>query len=318
MSVVRAVFDYLHRWYAWVEANKVGLASVGTAVGAVYNGVENGADGLTLVLAVAAVFGALTHLTSTPLSNPKTAQGVPLVPATPSLTVQIPAAQAVQLATGSAVTAPLPPPSGPKLGHLPSPRDDRDHQFSGVRLTPAVHNAAGLTFDPLGNLQVGDCAEAGEEHLRQVDAHLAGKPYTPTTAETVRLYSQVTGYTPSRPSSDQGTVLRDLLRYLKAHGVITEYQAVSLDAESLRAAIDTHGGVLCGFALPAGAQDEGVKWRVPRKGREAGSWGGHCVPLVGHNASTFDLVSWGEVGTVTHGFVTDYLDEAWALTYAQP
>ncbi|MBV9292594.1 MAG: hypothetical protein JO222_09105 [Frankiales bacterium] len=213
----------------------------------------------------------------------------------------------------------LPATSGRKLGHLPSPRDDRDYAYkpsAAARRLPTVHNASGLTFDALGNLQVGDCAEAGEEHARQVIAHLAGRTYTPTLDGTIALYSAITGYRPGVPSTDNGTVLRQMLAYLKRNGVITEYQAVPTDTTSLRAAVVDHGAVICGFALPAGAEAEGVNWRVPRSGRAAGSWGGHCVPLVGATSQLFDFISWGELGTVSHGFVNDYIDEAWVVTYA--
>lgn len=211
----------------------------------------------------------------------------------------------------------LPKPGDRKLGHLPSPRDDRDHKYKvTVKAPTAVHNAVGLVLDALGNLTVGDCAEAGEEHGRQLAAHLRGLTYTPTTTETLALYSAITGYKPGQPSTDNGTVLRQMLSYLKAAGVITEYQAVALDAPTLKAAITEHGFVLCGFALPAGAETESVKWRVPRTGKAAGSWGGHCVPLPGFTAEDFDVISWGELGTASAGFVKDYIDEAWVITYA--
>lgn len=86
---------YLAAAYAWVEGNKVALGAVGAAAGAVVRLVTTGADAGTLVLAVVALFAALTHLTVTPVSNPKTASGVPLVPATAGIPTLAPATTTV-------------------------------------------------------------------------------------------------------------------------------------------------------------------------------------------------------------------------------
>ena len=207
---------------------------------------------------------------------------------------------------------------GRRLGHISSPRDDRDFRYQAKTSIPAaVHNAVGLIFTMLRNNELGDCAPAGWEHMLQVlHAALGLPPVDPTDAETVALYSAVTGYNPADPSSDRGTVLRALLKYLLAKKVISSFEAVPTDTASLRSAIYTHKAVLAGFALPTGAEAEGVTWRVPRTGKAAGSWGGHCVPLVGYSREEFDLVSWGELGTATVGFVADYIDEAWVVELA--
>lgn len=206
----------------------------------------------------------------------------------------------------------LPPPSGRKGGRLAKPRDDRDWTAQLPAKIPASADyGKGFTFGMLLNDRLGDCAPAALLHALQV---LSAGKYVPTDAQVLDVYEKVAGYRPGQPSTDRGTVVRDMLRWAVRQGYIEAFAAVPLDPQSLRRAVAGHKAVICGWALPDGAETEGDHWTVPRTGRQAGSWGGHATCADGYTRSRLDNVTWGEEGTVTDGFVRDYLEEAWVLT----
>jgi hypothetical protein len=54
--------------------------------------------------------------------------------------------------------------------------------------------------------------------------------------------------------------------------------------------------------------DQGQPWAVVSRSRIEG---GHCVPLVGYDASGFTCVTWSAYQKLTTGFYQRYFDEAW-------
>lgn len=332
MSVVRAVFDYLHRWYAWVEANKVGLASVGTAVGAVYNGVENGADGLTLVLAVAAVFGALTHLTSTPLSNPKTAQGVPLVPATPALTTMI----HYTGTSGSSYSVPMTLTPPDRLSLLPAPHpsgkrtgavithDRRDYKPGRLKaktadVSGAWHTILAALKVMLLNDRLGDCTIAAFLKLVAILLTIAGRPIPRdllTDATALRLYEQWDGYVAGQQNTDQGGDPREVLKAGQKIGVdgvkVGMFAAVPTDdLAAIKAALRAHGALYSALYLPDDYDRMGFRWIVQR-GNKPDPNEGHAVVVVMFGGKFFAL-TWGGVATVSPSFLTGYFAQHFAV-----
>jgi hypothetical protein len=167
------------------------------------------------------------------------------------------------------------------------------------------------------NDRIGDCYPAALLHALQV---ITKGAYVPTDADVLHVYEQVTGYDPSKTDrqgnnpTDQGTAGRPLFKWAKTHGLITSYVSVPWDRASVRAAIVKYGVVLCEWALPTGVEAEGDHWSVPRTGRVAGSWGGHATAEDGYTARLNKNITWGDGGTVTDGFATDYLQAVWAVT----
>lgn len=216
----------------------------------------------------------------------------------------------------------LPAPSGRKGGLLPSPRDDRDWQAklpAWSEIPPSCDYGAGLTFGMLLNDRIGDCYPAALLHALQV---LTNGAYTPTDADALHVYEQVTGYDPTRTDAngdnptDQGTYGRQLFDWARKRGLIESYAAVVPTRSSVKAAIAAHKAVLCEWALPAGAETEGDAWTMPRKNRVAGSWGGHATVEVGYTTRHNRNVTWGKEGTVTPAFEDAYLQAAWVVTAA--
>jgi hypothetical protein len=214
----------------------------------------------------------------------------------------------------------LPKPSGRKGGALPSPRDDRDYPAKLPRpsaIPSSVDNGAGITWRMLLNDRLGDCYEAAFLHALQV---LTG--YTPTDADALAIYEQVTGYDPTktRPDgsnpTDRGTAGRPLFDWARRQGLISSYAAAPATRSAVKAAIAAHKVVLCEWALPVGAEVEGDVWTLPRSNRAAGSWGYHATVEVGYTTRRNRNVTWGEEGSVTPAFEDAYLQAAWVITPA--
>ena len=70
----------------------------------------------------------------------------------------------------------------------------------------------------LGNDQVGDCVIAAMLHYIMAAQANVGKSVTFTTQQALDLYSAITGYNPSDPSTDQGTAWTDALAYWQSTG----------------------------------------------------------------------------------------------------
>ena len=223
------------------------------------------------------------------------------------------------------------------LGRLPRTRNPGVPHMSALmagRTAPAVpvsvNWATGLPVDlgMLGNNTLGDCAEAGFGHARQLwTFHAEGSPAAVTTAETEQLYSAVTGYVPGQPGTDRGTVLQSLLAYLVTTGAPLQngsreklFAFVEIDpqrADHLNLATFEAGLVYIGFTVPAYLQSEfnpGTTWDV-NPGADNAIVGGHCVISGGYRADgTREIISWGSTGyAMTPAFWNAHVDEAYAL-----
>lgn len=73
-----------------------------------------------------------------------------------------------------------------------------------------------------GNDDYGDCVFADVAHRIMVRTAMmgAGKMVTPTQAETLQLYSEVTGFDPNNPNTDQGGDLVTTAQYMQKTGML--------------------------------------------------------------------------------------------------
>jgi hypothetical protein len=182
-------------------------------------------------------------------------------------------------------------------------------------LSPVPAAAWGM----LGNDQVGDCTCAGAAHKRIGDVCLnQGSTLTVTTAQTLALYSAITGYNPADPGSDTGAVLQDVLQYWHTHGFLGEkplaYARVNVkDLTEVRQAIALGGQLYCGFNVPQSAMEQfngGQPWSVVKGSPIEG---GHCVTIGAYSQTGLSAVTWGAVQGMTWQFFETYFDEAWML-----
>jgi len=182
----------------------------------------------------------------------------------------------------------------------------------------------------LGNDIAGDCVCAMAGHATQQFSNYRDQELTPTTDEALALYSAITGYDPTNPATDQGTVVMGpsgLMQYWATHGVVFGganskaggFAQVQIEPrlDSVRQAIHYFGGIGLGINLPecvvAGAMIP-YMW-----GDFAGAVaGGHEVWVDGYDVSVggtryFDFVSWGQRYRMTAEFLLAVSEEAVAI-----
>jgi hypothetical protein len=236
-----------------------------------------------------------------------------------------------------------------KLGKQPATYDSRDIRFADVRasapsLPPAPAPSGGYGGDfsdwlMLGNGPcddgsipktdaafegAGDCAWAGPAHEEMEAAKNAGRPVPPFTCLNVlEQYSAYSGYNLQTGASDNGSNVRDVLKWRQKKGLLdtagTTHKIgtfVALEpgnTEQLWEALWLFENVGIGINFPNSAMDQfnqGQTWSVVPGAK---SEGGHYIPLVGHPLpNVWTCVTWGKRQTMTAQFLTTYCDEAWA------
>jgi hypothetical protein len=173
----------------------------------------------------------------------------------------------------------------------------------------------------MGNDHVGDCTVAAAGHaILAWTAETDATPIAMSTGEALAAYAAITGYTPDDPASDRGAYCAEVLGYWAVSGLAvpgggpdTLSGAAAFppaDLASLRRAVAEFGVVYAGLALPLSAASEEV-WQSTRDA--PGSWGGHCVALVGYDAEGPVAVSWGALKRMSWAFWQTYAEEAYAL-----
>ena len=178
----------------------------------------------------------------------------------------------------------------------------------------------------LGNDQYGDCAEAGAYGLAQLQSSNAdpADPIVPTTAQALALYAAVTGFNVSDPSTDQGTVLTDLLTYWQNTGLPVTTRSgktgvskivgwASLDISSfamMRWAAYTFGGSYLGINCPQQCEDDTSNWNFAPGLPIAG---GHCIVQAGEGSAGGKMRSWGMFIPASAGFMGAYVDEGYVV-----
>jgi hypothetical protein len=178
----------------------------------------------------------------------------------------------------------------------------------------------------LGNDQYGDCGEAGACGLAQLQSANANPadPFVPTTEEALALYTAVTGFNPADPSTDQGTVLTDLLTYWQNTGFQLTTRSgksrlskivgwASLDVSSfalLRWAGYTFGGNYLGIRCPQQCEDDTTNWNFA-PGLPIAS--GHCIVQAGEGRLGSKMRSWGMFIPASAGFTGAYVDEGYVV-----
>lgn len=174
------------------------------------------------------------------------------------------------------------------------------------------------------NDQLGDCVCAAMAHcLQQWSFYGAGTEITVPDHAVLKAYEDISGYDPTDPSTDNGCVMLDALKYWKRTGIgghkILAYMSVDwTNATELFQAIELFGSVFTGLALPVTAQSESA-WTVPPGGPinnaagAPGTWGGHCVPIMAASPHSRTCVTWGSTLKMSPNFANDYIEEAYVV-----
>jgi hypothetical protein len=174
----------------------------------------------------------------------------------------------------------------------------------------------------MGNDILGDCALAAPGHMIQCWTADSGTQVIIPDAEIIAAYSAVTGYVPGDPSTDNGSVMLDVLKYWQQTGIgghkIAAFATLDPGHEmQLKQAIYLFGGVDIGAALPLATQAQGFEWKLSISGDQGsvdpGSWGGHSVPIIGYDADGLIGISWGQRFRCSWDWWRTYTDESYAV-----
>ena len=172
------------------------------------------------------------------------------------------------------------------------------------------------------NDRLSDCVIAAMAHSEeQWETYANPIMKIPTDQDVLEAYEAVGGYRPDDPSTDQGCVMLDAMKYWRKTGIgdhkIDAF--VSVDWTNLgevKSAIWLFGNLMVGIELPLSAQGAD-KWTVPDGGiyspdGKPGSWGGHGTVVVAMSPITFTCITWGQTLKLSHNFWLDYVSEAYA------
>lgn len=223
-----------------------------------------------------------------------------------------------------------------KLGKQPATRDQRDLRFAAVAAglqlpKPPSRFGHGTMFRDwamLGNDTYGDCVFAGAGHETMMTNRIAGRTVRFDDQHVLADYGAVTGFNPDNPDTDQGTNVRDALKYRRATGVadaagkrhrIGAYVSISpKDFDELMTAVYVFSAVGIGFAFPdtaIGQFNSREPWDVVAGYQIEG---GHYVPVVGRASKNLGTcVTWGRRQTFTRTFYSEFNDEAWAIVFPE-
>jgi len=214
-----------------------------------------------------------------------------------------------------------------KLGKKPAHHDPRTLQMANYLQLPPIPPAQDWTAKAASNWgmmlndKLGDCTCAAVGHIIQAWSANVGPTEIVLPDQTIlKAYEAVGGYNPNDPSTDQGAVELNVLKYWRKTGVggykIDAFVALEpKNHQHVQAAVDLFGGAYIGLALPVSAQKQAV-WSVPPGGPQGsgapGSWGGHAVVIEAYDPQGLTCITWGKKKRMTWAFWDAYCDEAYA------
>jgi hypothetical protein len=179
---------------------------------------------------------------------------------------------------------------------------------------PAMHDQGTAVKQPWGmalNDHLGCCTAAAKKHLVQAWTACCGREVDLPDAAVLKAYELDGGYNPADPNSDHGADLLTCLKNWRAVGIgghkIDAYAQVGPSSHAhVRAGVYLFGGLYIGLAMPAAWQKPGA-WDIGKGAAfAAGSWGGHCVPVVAYSSAGLVVITWGARQTLTWAALKKY------------
>lgn len=191
---------------------------------------------------------------------------------------------------------------------------------------PSVDDISQVASYPMyDNDRYGDCVWAMIGHAIQIQSLLGLRSEVDVTVDALlKGYTDVTGFDPADPSTDQGTNVQDALNYWRTTGIarpdgtvdqILAFAEVDHTDRALVAdCVGLFGPGMKGVNLPQSAEDQfgaGQPWTVV-----AGSpiVGGHAVLTAAYTMPSpseldTDEVTWGQAQKVTDAWNAEYVEE---------
>jgi hypothetical protein len=175
----------------------------------------------------------------------------------------------------------------------------------------------------LANDVIGDCTCAAVLHaIQTAERWHDGVARVPSDDMAIQAYEEVAGYVPGHPETDAGAYISDVMDHWRDYGIVAPGgvnritgAALVTHFDHLQSALWLMGPLVIGCQMPISAQSQDV-WTSPKTSssdNEKGSWGGHCMLMVGMDRTneTVSLVTWGGIKTADIGWIQTYMDEAW-------
>jgi hypothetical protein len=215
---------------------------------------------------------------------------------------------------------------GGRLPNDPTKRRIRLTSFIDIAAPvnpPKVDWMSKVTSWPMyDNDRYGDCVFAAIGHQVQAfTTYGQGATIVLRSSDILNAYSDVTGFDPHDPNSDQGTIVQDALNYWRStgvggHQILAFAQVDHRNRAEVEAAIHVFGNLHVGINFPASAMSQfnmGNDWDVTRS--DGGIEGGHAVPVgaYDHDVNHLRLVTWAKDIKMTQAFWDKYVDEAWVV-----
>ena len=225
-----------------------------------------------------------------------------------------------------------------KLGRNPSPEPAKFKlaTYVDVERVAAVlpkvpknfGHELGVPFQMFGNDTIGDCVCAGAGNETLLTCRAGGHKAALTEADVIRMYSDITGYSPSDPNSDQGTDMVAAAKYRQKHGLVDSagvvhrigaYLAITPgDLTEHLVAMYLFGAVGLGIQVTRRTMeqfDKGLYWSMTGQ-KGSPSEGGHYIPAVARRGTHTAIVTWAKLQSVTDAFFRTFNDES--LAYVMP
>jgi hypothetical protein len=168
------------------------------------------------------------------------------------------------------------------------------------------------------NDRIGCCTAAATGHMIQCGSANANGLVTPTDAQILKCYEDVSGYDPQTGANDDGAAETDVLSYWQKTGVggnkLDSWAAVDpSNFDHLRLGTWYFGGVYLGLTVTSEAEqqfDQGQPWQRGWFNRPVGQ---HAVPLLGfdHAAEILWVSTWGKIQAMTYDYWHFFGSEAY-------
>lgn len=180
----------------------------------------------------------------------------------------------------------------------------RKYKLAGA--PPPVDYLSALPDDVglMGNDQIGDCFEAAVYHGDQVRTLFAdGAMVTQPDADVIKLYELATGYTPSDPSTDNGSDAGQTLSFIEDNGIpegadgtpgkilVASFEIDPRNMSDVMEAMDDCGGLMVGVNATQNVMESKL-WDYDPNSPVIGGHEIFCAKLLKPNAN-IGLISWG-------------------------
>lgn len=215
------------------------------------------------------------------------------------------------------------------LGRLPVKHDSRNFQLvklmSKIVKPPTKYSFEdlhpGIPLPMFCNDQLGCCVISARAHdTLRMELVEQKTLITINDLEVKAEYFKETG------GADSGLVILDSLNEWRKQGWMAAHKMYQIQAYAqvspfnhplIKQTIVADVGLYIGINLPLSAREElnaGKLWsRTTGRGTSPGSWGGHCVLVVGYDSKTLTCVTWGAYQKLSWSWFDKYCDESYAV-----